>query len=57
MACESVVMPLASSLSVRTAEAITSPARALVGLSVVSGFGITESNSMKRGGGRPADGD
>src|SRR5262245_22841165 len=42
MACESVVMPLAASSSVRTAEATRSPSRAFVALSVVSGLGIYE---------------
>jgi hypothetical protein len=41
MAAESVVMPVASTSSVRTAEAISSPVRALVPRCVLSGLGMT----------------
>src|ERR1700694_1251294 len=42
MAVASVVMPPASASSVRTAEAISARARSLVGLSVLSGFDISD---------------
>src|SRR5512133_532959 len=57
MAIERVVMPLASISSARTAEAIRSPARALVGLSVVSGFGITVRIARNPAGDDPRQGE
>src|SRR4029450_9065664 len=59
MAAESVVIPVASTSSVRTAEAIRSPLRALVRRSVLSALGITVRQHGSRPSGdlrRPAEG-
>src|SRR6185436_4445032 len=47
MAAESVVMPLAPASSVRTAEAISSPPRALVARSVLSGLAIARNQGFR----------
>jgi len=49
MAADNVVMPIASTSSVRTAEAIRSALRALVSRSVLSALGIAVRQHGKRG--------